>query len=282
MSEFKVGNKVWAKATIKHIDGESLRLTFYDDWTLWLLASDCRPVEPVNSPKILDSSIEPMRDAFEDWIAPKYDWDQSYFSRNENRYFDSEVELIWQAYQSGVSYQPIPLPPSPCMDGVNVDDFVDGIMEARGKTEGFQVGDAVRIKHDKDERLPLVIRSLQSSGSDNTPIALCVSECGKRVRWSAFEEMERIDQADPINPSHYKHLPAEAIDIIMAAIAKAPSNESAFLQGQVIKYLLRCWSKKGIEDLRKAKWYLDRLVGGFDDLLSEASGANDGRNEVGE
>jgi hypothetical protein len=40
--------------------------------------------------------------------------------------------------------------------------------------------------------------------------------------------------------------------------------------------MLRCWSKKGIEDLRKAKWYLDRLVSGFDDLLAEASGANDG------
>ena len=80
---------------------------------------------------------------------------------------------------------------------------------------------------------------------------------------------------DPINPKHYKHLPAEAIDIIEAAIAKAPSNESAYLQGQVLKYLLRCWEKKGIEDLRKAKWYLDRMVTSFDDLLAEASGANE-------
>ena len=81
--------------------------------------------------------------------------------------------------------------------------------------------------------------------------------------------------SDQINPKHYKHLPAEAIDIIMAAIAKAPSNESAYLQGQVLKYLLRCWEKKGIEDLRKAKWYLDRMVMQFDDLLAEASGANE-------
>ena len=78
---------------------------------------------------------------------------------------------------------------------------------------------------------------------------------------------------DPINPSHYKHLPVEAIDIIMAAIAKAPSNESACLHWQVLKYLLRCWEKNGIEDLRKGKVYLDRLVASFDDLLAEASGA---------
>ncbi len=81
--------------------------------------------------------------------------------------------------------------------------------------------------------------------------------------------------SDPINPSHYKHLPVEAIDIIMAAIAKAPSNESAYLHGQVLKYLLRCWEKNGIEDLRKGKVYLDRLVASFDDLLVEASGANE-------
>jgi hypothetical protein len=46
VSSFKVGDKVWAQATVQSIDGESLRLTFEDDWTLWFLASDCRPVEP--------------------------------------------------------------------------------------------------------------------------------------------------------------------------------------------------------------------------------------------
>ena len=77
--------------------------------------------------------------------------------------------------------------------------------------------------------------------------------------------------SDAINPQHYKHLPAEAIDIIEAAIAKAPSNKAAYLHGQVLKYLLRCWEKKGIEDLRKAKWYLDRLINR--DQLAEVAGA---------
>jgi hypothetical protein len=76
--------------------------------------------------------------------------------------------------------------------------------------------------------------------------------------------------SDPINPRHYKHLPVEAIDIIEAAISKAPSNESAYLHGQVLKYMLRCWEKKGIEDLRKAKWYLDRMVASFDEVLAKA------------
>lgn len=85
--------------------------------------------------------------------------------------------------------------------------------------------------------------------------------------------------SDPINPKHYKHLPAEAIDIIEAAIAKAPSNEAAYLHGQVLKYILRCWEKNGVDDLRKAKWYLDRMADSFDDLLAHASGASENSRE---
>jgi Protein of unknwon function (DUF3310) len=66
--------------------------------------------------------------------------------------------------------------------------------------------------------------------------------------------------SDPVNPSHYKQGPAETIDIIEAAIAKAPSNKAAGLHWQVLKYVLRCWFKNGIEDLKKARWYLDRLI----------------------
>ena len=71
--------------------------------------------------------------------------------------------------------------------------------------------------------------------------------------------------SDPINPKHYKHLPAEAIDIIEAAIEGAPSNKVACLHWQTLKYLLRCWEKNGVEDLRKGKVYLDRLVDSFDE-----------------
>ena len=70
--------------------------------------------------------------------------------------------------------------------------------------------------------------------------------------------------SDAINPDHYKRLPAEAIEIIESAIDKAPSNQDAYLHGNVLKYVLRCWNKNGIEDLKKAKWYLDRLIGSLE------------------
>jgi len=70
--------------------------------------------------------------------------------------------------------------------------------------------------------------------------------------------------SDNINPDHYKRLPAEAIEIIESAIDNAPSAKDAYLHGQVLKYVLRCWNKNGIEDLKKAKWYLDRLIGSLE------------------
>jgi hypothetical protein len=75
-------------------------------------------------------------------------------------------------------------------------------------------------------------------------------------------EPEAVEQptSDPVNPSHYKQLPAETIDIIEAAITNAPNNKAAGLHWQVLKYALRCWFKNGIQDLKKARWYLDRLI----------------------
>lgn len=67
--------------------------------------------------------------------------------------------------------------------------------------------------------------------------------------------------SDPINPDHYKQGPVEVIDIIEGAVIHAPEPVAAGLQWNVIKYVMRCWHKgKALEDLRKAQWYLNRLV----------------------
>lgn len=75
--------------------------------------------------------------------------------------------------------------------------------------------------------------------------------------------------SDKINPEHYKRLPAEAIEIIESAIQNAPTCQDAYLQGQALKYLLRCWHKEGITDIKKAKWYIDRLVESYDKSLAD-------------
>ena len=70
------------------------------------------------------------------------------------------------------------------------------------------------------------------------------------------------DDLDMVNhPPHYTSGQFEAIDVIEDAIAKAPSTKAAMLQGQVLKYLLRLWSKgNSRQDAEKAQWYLTRLI----------------------
>lgn len=70
---------------------------------------------------------------------------------------------------------------------------------------------------------------------------------------------ESKDMVD--KPAHYTQGKAEAIDVIEDAIKDAPSTNTAFNQGQVLKYLLRLWHKgDSAQDARKARWYLNRLI----------------------
>ena len=64
-------------------------------------------------------------------------------------------------------------------------------------------------------------------------------------------------------PEHYNtNLPegVEVIDIIAAQTAPL-SGMQAFAQANVIKYVLRWRNKNGVQDLEKARFYLDRLIG---------------------
>ena len=60
-----------------------------------------------------------------------------------------------------------------------------------------------------------------------------------------------------ISPSHYKQGSIEPIDFIIA-------NNMDFLTGNCIKYLTRYKFKNGIEDLKKAKFYLEKLISDYD------------------
>jgi hypothetical protein len=59
---------------------------------------------------------------------------------------------------------------------------------------------------------------------------------------------------DSVNhPAHYTYGPMEVIDII-------EGFGLGFHLGNVVKYVLRAEHKNGLEDLKKARWYLDRLI----------------------
>lgn len=63
---------------------------------------------------------------------------------------------------------------------------------------------------------------------------------------------------DNVNsPKHYNQTEIECIEAIEAA---TDSGFEYYLQGNVIKYLWRYRYKNGVEDLKKARWYLEKLI----------------------
>ena len=78
------------------------------------------------------------------------------------------------------------------------------------------------------------------------------------------EELERIGKEaygnlDMVNePPHYNQAGIECIDAIQAALT--PEEFRGYCKGNNLKYTWREQYKNKIEDLRKAAWYLDKLL----------------------
>ena len=67
-------------------------------------------------------------------------------------------------------------------------------------------------------------------------------------------------ESDNVNsPKHYKleGLDVDAIDIIKATV----KDFNSFCHGNIIKYVLRANKKNGIEDFKKAKKYIEMMIG---------------------
>jgi len=74
----------------------------------------------------------------------------------------------------------------------------------------------------------------------------------------AMEQSDNKELQDMVNhPPHYNKSGIECIDAIQAA---TEDGFEYYLQGNIIKYLWRYRYKNGVEDLEKAKWYLEKLI----------------------
>jgi uncharacterized protein DUF3310 len=80
----------------------------------------------------------------------------------------------------------------------------------------------------------------------------------------AIDEAKKPQAADMVNaPPHYNQAGIECIDAIAAATS-GKTGVQAVCVANVIKYLWRYELKNGVEDVKKARWYLDRLIGELD------------------
>ena len=79
-----------------------------------------------------------------------------------------------------------------------------------------------------------------------------------KLKADRYYDNRKIPEPDPVNaPSHYRVSEIEAIDYISGQLGSGVKN---YLEGNILKYMHRWRYKNGVEDLRKAKWYLDKLI----------------------
>jgi len=97
---------------------------------------------------------------------------------------------------------------------------------------------------------------VDTDATTNCPGGVCP------VPWAVQEKRPELFD-NVLKPKHYNSSGIECIEGIEAQLT--PEGYKGFLQGNCAKYLWRWRDKGGIEDLRKCKWYLDRLISMVDD-----------------
>lgn len=133
------------------------------------------------------------------------------------------------------------------------------------------LGDVVTFKHDgigyfcvkKDGSFSAIDPEKRNTKYDLSDRFACIVWNEEGVN-PAPEDLKTPDpKADPketVNhPSHYNQNGLETIDIIKAFCAELDGIEG-FDIGNCLKYLTRWRHKNGIEDLKKAKWYLEHVI----------------------
>lgn len=95
---------------------------------------------------------------------------------------------------------------------------------------------------------------LYCNDCDRWTDALYCPICGKRT----MDKDAENDKNDVVNhPEHYTQGGIECIDAEKAALGDLFMG---FLIGNALKYLWRFRHKNGLEDLKKAKWYLEKAI----------------------
>lgn len=70
---------------------------------------------------------------------------------------------------------------------------------------------------------------------------------------------EAIAGSKQVGGTHYSDMAIQPIDYIT-------KNGLGYIEGNIIKYISRYRSKNGLEDLKKARHYIDMLIEGYKPL----------------
>ena len=81
-------------------------------------------------------------------------------------------------------------------------------------------------------------------------------DCGINAKPTAT--MSRQENDTVASPAHYTQGGIECIDAMESAMP--PDQFEGYLRGNILKYTWRYDRKNGLQDLEKARWYLDKLI----------------------
>lgn len=146
------------------------------------------------------------------------------------------------------------------------------------ETKELKVGDYIRgFKYDCHEgleyrmnshigQIAIIVERLRGlikvEFEDNStwyyPHNLAIEHLVDPLEDTPFHQPDFSHLLDKINPSHYKRLPKETIERIQDNLT--PEEIKGYIKGNILKYLDRYQDKNGVEDLKKANWYLNKLI----------------------
>jgi len=82
--------------------------------------------------------------------------------------------------------------------------------------------------------------------------------------------IQGTNMKDNIEPSHYT-------DMVISPLEYIKANDIGWNIGNVIKYVSRYKAKNGLEDLKKAQWYLNDIIA---DMEAHKVHENQGRLDI--
>lgn len=136
------------------------------------------------------------------------------------------------------------------------EDSISNDLRTLGEEGAKTAYDVEELRSKLDEHIDMVIEDI-SMLDERTMHLRSMDTEDKAVEEDANEEEEEAHNA--VSPSHYKYGDIEVIDYI-DQVCRLYDGEQASYVANVIKYVSRSPLKNGVEDLRKARWYLDRLI----------------------
>ncbi len=109
-----------------------------------------------------------------------------------------------------------------------------------------------------------------SRGPDTKEECLMSAQKPKTITGSLYHpndhnllDKQMFPEEDVVNhPAHYNKGGVEAIDYIEQQLSE---GFKYYLVGNVYKYLHRWEYKDGLQDLKKAQWYLNRMISDIED-----------------